>query len=663
MDPIRILFVEDQPEDADLAEIELRKGKIDFTSTRVCTEKTLLKALPEFCPDLVICDYAMPGFTGLEALKIILKHDETIPVIIFTGSQNEEVAVDCMKVGAIDYVLKDHIARLPFAVKDSLEKKRIFLAERKTNQALLESEEKYRKLIECIPAVTYTARLDETGGTLYVSPQVETLWGFSPEEWLADPDLWSKQLHPKDRERVLAEWTHSVTSGEPLLTEYRIMTRDGRVCWGRDEAVIIRNDAGKPLFMHGVVLDITERKHMEEALKDSEEKFRCVVEAANDGICIVQDAIIKYVNQELANLYGYSVEEIIGTNFAKYIHPDELEKVKTGYEKHMSGVETTQNYDSAVLNKDGRKIDVNLSTSLLTFEGSQAELALLRDITERKQAEEELKEKAVFVEQNPAPVFNVNHEGIIITVNKAAHKISKKFRTGESVYNIFKTITKSTIENQSDDKPIQIEETIGSTTFLFTVKKDAVTKAIYFFGSNISDLKQIEGKLRDAEANLKNIFDISPGLICVADTNTRRFTEANPAVTAILGISVGKFTSTPYMEFIHPDDRQRTVDTITKQPTGCSVANFENRYRCEDGSYKWLAWQATAADRDGKVYAVATDITEIKQTEEELKQRIEELEKFNDITVEREHVMIELKKEVNTLLNQLGGPDKYKIVE
>lgn len=137
--------------------------------------------------------------------------------------------------------------------------------------------------------------------------------------------------------------------------------------------------------------------------------------------------------------------------------------------------------------------------------------------------------------------------------------------------------------------------------------------------STTEQLRSEIDKLNNTIADLKNIYDISPGLICVANANDGIFTDCNPAVTSILGWSVKEFTSKPFNDFIHPDDQQKTVDVITEQLKGAPVANFENRYRCKDGSYKWLAWQATAVDKNGKVYAVATDITYRKQAEEELK--------------------------------------------
>lgn len=142
----------------------------------------------------------------------------------------------------------------------------------------------------------------------------------------------------------------------------------------------------------------------------------------------------------------------------------------------------------------------------------------------------------------------------------------------------------------------------------------------------IIDHEQTAIKLRQAEKSLRHTFDISPGLICVADANLGKFIECNLAVTSILGISVEEFTSTPFIEFIHPDDRERTEEEVIAQLKGSPVANFENRYRCKDGSYKWLSWQATAADNNGIVHAVATDITQRRQIENQIRSSLKEKE-------------------------------------
>ena len=127
-------------------------------------------------------------------------------------------------------------------------------------EALRESETKYRSLVEQIPAVIYIAELDETNTILYISPQIETLLGFSQAEYRDDPDIWRKQLHPEDKERVLVEVARSRENSKPFALEYRMLTRDGRVVWLRDESVIAQDAAGKPLYLQGLMFDVSERR-------------------------------------------------------------------------------------------------------------------------------------------------------------------------------------------------------------------------------------------------------------------------------------------------------------------------------------------------------------------------------------------------------------------
>jgi len=124
---MRILFVEDVPADAEIAVRELQKGGIQFRSVRVDTKEEFLKALEEFRPDIIISDYAMPEFDGMQALILAKEYEAGIPFIMLTGSINEETAVECMKAGATDYILKDRMKRLPFAVNEALEQRKIRL--------------------------------------------------------------------------------------------------------------------------------------------------------------------------------------------------------------------------------------------------------------------------------------------------------------------------------------------------------------------------------------------------------------------------------------------------------------------------------------------------------------------------------------------------------
>jgi PAS domain S-box-containing protein len=125
----------------------------------------------------------------------------------------------------------------------------------------------YRNLVERIPAIIYTAALDESKTRLYVSPQVERILGFTQAEYLANPELWRELLHPDDRQRILGEAEYFYATGEPFISEYRTFARDGRIVWVHDEAVILDNPDGKPQLIQGVRMDITELKQMEEKIK------------------------------------------------------------------------------------------------------------------------------------------------------------------------------------------------------------------------------------------------------------------------------------------------------------------------------------------------------------------------------------------------------------
>jgi diguanylate cyclase (GGDEF)-like protein/PAS domain S-box-containing protein len=129
-----------------------------------------------------------------------------------------------------------------------------------------EPEARYRALVEHIPAVTYIDAVDEVSSAVYMSPQVERMLGYAPEEWLVDPLFFLKILHPGDRERVLAENERTNRSGEPFDMEYRLIARDGRTVWVRDEAVLVK-DGDRPLYWQGVMTDVTERKALEDRLR------------------------------------------------------------------------------------------------------------------------------------------------------------------------------------------------------------------------------------------------------------------------------------------------------------------------------------------------------------------------------------------------------------
>ncbi|HID63958.1 MAG TPA: PAS domain S-box protein, partial [Anaerolineae bacterium] len=189
----------------------------------------------------------LQGVTRRYETALLRKDDHEVPVI----------------VSARPLFDNDHFTGVLFVFTDISERMQ-------AEEALRDAEAKYRTLVEQLPAITYIVEFGEVNRTIYISPQVESLLGFSQAEWLADPDLWVKQLHPDDRERVLSKIRGKDASGKPLDLEYRVLTRDGHVLWFRNQTALVRDETGRIRYSHGVMFDITERKQLEAQLRQAQ---------------------------------------------------------------------------------------------------------------------------------------------------------------------------------------------------------------------------------------------------------------------------------------------------------------------------------------------------------------------------------------------------------
>ncbi len=170
---------------------------------------------------------------------------------------------------------------------------------------LRESEAKYRSLVEQIPAVTYIAALDNISTTLYVSPQIIGISGYSPDEYMKDDRLWDRNIHPKDHDKVLAERISSRVSGRPFKAEYRVFDKKGNILWVRDEGVVVKDNMGKPLFLQGVIYDNTELRLAEEERKLLKQQIEYILGATKTGLDIIDsDYNLVFVDAEWAKIYG-----------------------------------------------------------------------------------------------------------------------------------------------------------------------------------------------------------------------------------------------------------------------------------------------------------------------------------------------------------------------
>jgi PAS domain S-box-containing protein len=179
---------------------------------------------------------------------------------------------------------------------------------------LREAENRYRTLVEQLPAITYITALDYADRFIYISPQVESMTGFSPAECLADPDLLGRQLHPDDRSRVLDKMQESSATGKPFSSEHRVLTRDGQVRWFSVQGVVVRDEAGQPLFRRGVAIDITAQKKAEEELERLNTRTANILEhMAAAFIAVDHEGYITYANPSAELLADRPRDTVIGT--------------------------------------------------------------------------------------------------------------------------------------------------------------------------------------------------------------------------------------------------------------------------------------------------------------------------------------------------------------
>ena len=333
---IRILFVEDLSSDVDLAVLELRKEKLKFEYTTVCTRVDLIKALKKFKPDLIISDYMMPAFNGLQALKEVKEFNTEIPFILCTGSINEETAVECIKAGAEDYVIKEHMTRLPFAVKEAVEQHRILTEKRTAELLLKENEEKLQSIFSTAPV---GIGLVVNQIFIEVNDTFCKMTGYSREELIGENSVMVYPTH-EEFEFVGLEKDRQIAEKGTGSVETRLKCKDGRIMniisgsTPLDECDLLKG-------LTFTVLDITKRKlaeeellkhrdHLEELINERTEelsKAKKEAEEANKAKSEFLANMSHEIRTPMNAVLGYA--ELLGFMLEDKIQRDYLESIKS----------------------------------------------------------------------------------------------------------------------------------------------------------------------------------------------------------------------------------------------------------------------------------------------------------------------------------------------
>jgi two-component system, cell cycle sensor histidine kinase and response regulator CckA len=266
---LQILIVEDSEDDLLLLLRELRRGGYTPEYVRVETADQMQAALDQQSWDIVIADYSLPAFSAPEALQVLQQHQRDIPFIIVSGTIGEETAVAAMRAGAHDYLLKDNLTKLVPTIARELREAQERQQRLWTEQALRESEERFRQLAENISESVFWMADPKARQMLYVSPAYENIWGSSCESLYARSHIWIEAIHPDDRLRMETNMFEKLLEGN-CDEEYRIIRPDGSLRWIRDRSFPITDHRGIPYRAVGFAEDITNRKSTEAMLRRTE---------------------------------------------------------------------------------------------------------------------------------------------------------------------------------------------------------------------------------------------------------------------------------------------------------------------------------------------------------------------------------------------------------
>ena len=265
--PLRLLLIEDSEDDAILLLRTLKKVGYEFEHERVETPEAMHAALDKASWDVIISDYVIPGFGGLEALKLVQERHLDIPFIIVSGQIGEDSAVSAMKAGAHDYVMKDNLIRLGPAIGRELQEADVRRARRQAQDALRESEERFRQLAENIDAafiMTDWAPGEGLGNVTYVSPAFATIWQMPCESLYRNPKSWQKAVVSEDK-GTLASALAGLSKGS-VNEQFRVVRADGAVRWVHYRAFPVKNDRGEIFRIAAIAEDVTPVREAQEKI-------------------------------------------------------------------------------------------------------------------------------------------------------------------------------------------------------------------------------------------------------------------------------------------------------------------------------------------------------------------------------------------------------------
>lgn len=433
---IRVLVLED--EQVDLIALENELDKIDASTTllAVTNRNDFLRALMDFEPQIIISDYALPGFDGISALGLRNEICPEVPFILTSGILDEEIGMEALKHGVTDYVQKGPRSRIHFAVERALSEAGARADRAMAESNLKRSELMFRQLAENLGAALWIASHD-LSKLFYVNRAYERIWGQSADTLYRKPLAFLDPIHPEDKRKVTTALR--TATGDDIDEHVRIVRPDGDISWVWIRTFPISSSGHQINRTCGLAQDITEWKRAQLEAKESQEKEKALLERLQLQMermpiaCILQDADfnIIYWNPVSEKIFGYTAEEAIGKHPRDLIiHPDNVEYVTGKIFQRLREGDMTCNGEGNNTTKDGRTIKCHWYNTPLhspdgTFSGT---MSMVEDITEKAREEEALRAseanyREIFDALNDSIFVHDLKTGATIHVNKRAEEL------------------------------------------------------------------------------------------------------------------------------------------------------------------------------------------------------------------------------------------------
>jgi two-component system cell cycle sensor histidine kinase/response regulator CckA len=404
--------------------------------------------------------------------------------------------------------------------------------------------------------------------------------------------------------------------------------------------------------LRGIIVELTERKETEEALRESETKYSALVESSKDGIIMIQEGVLTFINEASTDLVGYSPEEMIGSSFVKFAAPEYRDLVVRRYAERMGGKEAPSIYEIELLRKDGTTVPVELNAMHIEFGGKPTDLAFVRDITERKQAEMEAQKRQVYLESvlhnAPEAIVTLDASNLVLEWNPGAEQIFGYTRqevvgkniddliAGPEVYEEAKNFTskalsgrkippRETVRYRKDGAPVPV--ILAASPILIDGELHGAV-AVY---SDITERKISEEALRESEERFRILVEESPFGVSIIGKDGR-YKYLNPTFRAIFGYDLDDIpTGRQWFNKAFPDQeyRKEVISAWINDLRGAELG--ESRFEtftvtCKDGSEKAIHFRPVTM-KTGDQFVIYEDVTEKKKLEEQLNlaQRMEAL--------------------------------------